>query len=84
MTQLKIIVMLSTVLLAALCIHLSAGDLEYALSVAAMERNLDKIKELLNLDVARGEEKRARSEGYAVRSPLNLIGFWLMQGLNLS
>jgi uncharacterized protein len=29
------------------CVHLWAGEQEYALSVAAMEENLDKVKELL-------------------------------------
>jgi hypothetical protein len=38
----------------------------------------------LNLDLACGEKKRRRCDDFAVRSPLNLVGFWLLQDRNLS
>lgn len=40
--------------------------------------------EALNLHLARGEKKRRRSADFAFRSPLNLVGFWLIEGRNLS
>ncbi|MDQ1238317.1 MAG: hypothetical protein QG577_502, partial [Thermodesulfobacteriota bacterium] len=44
----------------------------------------NSLAELSTLDLAYGEEKRRRCDDFAVRSPLNLVGFWLLQDRKLS